>query len=59
MTHTYALLNVSRECFEEIAAKLKKAKYTQAFHEREGVTVIDMEGIALKAEEKKGNDPEE
>lgn len=47
MTHTYAILDVSRRTFEEIAAKLKAAEYHHAFDR----DVIDMHGIALRAEE--------
>ena len=50
MTYTYAILDVSRACFDEIAAKLKAAEYDHAFHEDDGATVIDMPGIGLKAD---------
>lgn len=47
MTHTYAELEVSEATYNEIAGKLKKADYDQAFM---GEGVIDMHGIALKRE---------
>lgn len=46
MTYTYAILEVSRACFEEIKRKLREAGYENQFHE-DGA-VIDMHGIALK-----------
>jgi hypothetical protein len=46
-THTYALLEVSAACYEEIKAKLEAAGYADAFHNDDGKTVIDMHGIAL------------
>ena len=50
MTYTYAILEVSKEAYEEIAAKLNAAGYQHAFHEDAGREVIDMHGIALKQE---------
>lgn len=44
MSHTYALLEVSAEAYDEIAAKLREAGYDHAFGE-EGE--IDMHGLAL------------
>lgn len=43
MTYTYAVLEISSDAYEEIKAKLQKAGYDHAFHDR----VIDMHGIAL------------
>jgi hypothetical protein len=43
VTHTYAILELSREAFDEIAAKLRAAGYDQAFHG----DVIYMHGIAV------------
>lgn len=43
-TYTYAVLNVSPECYQEIRDALKTAAYDHAFHEN---GVIDMHGIAL------------
>lgn len=48
MSHTYALLEVSPEAFEEIRAKLEAAGYDHAFQEDDGRPVIDMHGIALQ-----------
>ena len=55
MTHTYAVLEVSHETFEEVYRSLEKAGYQHAFHTDDGRTVIDMHGIALakKAESRK------
>lgn len=50
-THTYAILEVSKEAFDEIFKMLDDAGYQQAFHQNDGETVIDMHGIALKVEE--------
>lgn len=48
MTRTYATLEVTQSTFAEIHQKLTLAEYDQAFHQEDGVTVIDMQGIALK-----------
>lgn len=53
MTHTYAVLEISRDAWEEIAAKLQAAGYQHAFHRDVtdgGAPVIDMHGIAVKAQ---------
>lgn len=47
MTHTYAILDVSRPVFEEIAAKLRAAGYHHAFDR----DVIDLHGIAIRVDE--------
>lgn len=47
MTHTYALLEVSRPAYEEIQAKLIEAGYDHAIN-KDGE--IDMHGIALVPE---------
>jgi hypothetical protein len=49
-THTFALLEVSPFCFDEIADKLREVGYTHALLDDE--TKIDMHGIALVAEKK-------
>ena len=46
MTHTYAILPISPEAFDEIALALRAAGYDHAFTE-DG---LDMHGIALAAE---------
>jgi len=52
VTHTYAILDVSPELYTEVREKLEAAGYQHAFHDREdGGPVIDMHGIALRAEE--------
>jgi hypothetical protein len=47
-THTYAILEVSKACYDEISGKLRAAAYTHAFQNGEDGAVIDMHGIALK-----------
>lgn len=53
MTHTYALLEVSKDAFDEIVTKLRAAGYDHAIREselRDGVVFayeIDMHGIGL------------
>lgn len=57
MTHTYAILEVSRTAYDEIAAKLREAGYNHAFEAvrevnragRPATIVIDMHGIAIRA----------
>jgi hypothetical protein len=51
MTHTYAILEISKAAYDEIRAKLKAAGYGHVFDQDEGKEVIDMHGIALKEEE--------
>lgn len=43
-THTYALLEVSKQAYDEIAKKLREAEYGHAIN-NDGE--IDMNGIAL------------
>jgi len=45
VTRTYAILEVHKTTFDDIAKKLRAADYDHAFHD----DVIDMHGIALKA----------
>lgn len=48
MSRTYAILEISKCAFTEIAEKLRKAGYNDAFHEdRAHSLVIDMHGIAV------------
>jgi hypothetical protein len=48
LTHTYAVLDLSKEAFEEIKKKLEAAGYHHAiFKDKHGKTVIDMHGIAV------------
>lgn len=47
-THTFAVLKVSQQTYDEIRLKLKTAAYDHAFHE-DGK--IDMHGIALQVGE--------
>ncbi|HEV8702573.1 MAG TPA: hypothetical protein VGV60_14970 [Candidatus Polarisedimenticolia bacterium] len=53
-THTYALLEISTPAFNEIAQKLMKAGYQQAF---QGNTEIDMHGIGLAPDSNAKPDP--
>ena len=55
MTHTYAILEVSENTYNEIAAKLREAGYENQFNDRDSVctAVIDMHGIALVKEKEK------
>ena len=48
-THTYAVMEVSQACYDEIALLLLDAGYGHAFME-DGE--IDMHGIAVKPKEK-------
>lgn len=50
MTHTYAILEVSRACFGEIKRKLRQAGYDDQFHDQDGRLVLDMHGIALRSD---------
>jgi hypothetical protein len=49
-TYTFAILEVSKETFEEIAKKLMAVNYEHAFHELKEGRVLDMHGVALKQE---------
>lgn len=52
VTHTYALMDVSKATFDEIKKKLEDAGYQHAIHETEGEpTALDMHGIALCVEQ--------
>ena len=53
MTHTYAVLFVSRSAYNEIACKLRGAGYDYVFTEGTGKEEIDMHGIGISP------DPEE
>jgi hypothetical protein len=54
MTYTYAVLAISQAAYDEIAKKLRDARYDHAFgtHDDEGrrTEVIDMHGIGIVAE---------
>lgn len=50
-THTFAVLDLSKEAFAEIRHKLKQAGYEHAFIEQDGRLVIDMHGIAVAQDE--------
>lgn len=45
-THTFAALEVSPACYDEVARLLRAAKYDHCFVEGEGGP-IDMSGVAL------------
>ena len=54
-TYTYAILDVSQEVYDEIADRLRAAGYRDCFHDKhDGRTVINMHGIAIRAEEFEG-----
>lgn len=50
VTHTYAILKISAAAYKEIADKLRAAGYHENFDKDDGAEVIDMHGIAIKAE---------
>lgn len=52
-THTYAVMEVSEQTFLEIKNKLLAAGYQHAIHggQDDGTLVVEMHGIALKAEQ--------
>ncbi len=61
MTYTFAVLHVSNECFEEIAAALRAADYKHCFIDDVNGLVLDMNEIALQRSSdfkhiKKGSD---
>ncbi len=49
MTHTYAVLDVPRPIYATVRALLAAAEYQHAFHAKADGEVIDMHGIALRA----------
>lgn len=49
-THTYAILDISPAAYAEIREKLERAGYQHAFHKEGEDEVIDMQGIAVRAE---------
>lgn len=50
MSHTYAVLQISKAAFDEIRGKLKEAGYEHAFDDAaEGGPVVDMHGVAVQA----------
>lgn len=54
MTHTYAILTVSRRTFDEVRSKLADAGYDFALHD--GGATLDMHGITLQVEEQPSDD---
>lgn len=51
MSHTYAVLDVSCEAYQEIRRLLVEAKYPYKIESDEAGEVIDMHGIALSEKE--------
>lgn len=50
MSHTYAVLQISRAAFDEIRSKFKDAGYEHAFDDAaEGGPVVNMHGVAVQA----------
>jgi hypothetical protein len=48
MVYTYAVLEVSQACFDEIAGLMREAGYDHVFHQDDQHgSLIDMHGIAL------------
>jgi len=47
MTHTFAILGISKAAYEEIRELLKSAGYEHAIMQQVGREVIDMHGIAI------------
>lgn len=54
MTYTYVIMEISREAYDEIAIKMREAKYDHVFNDGgEGKTaLIDMHGIAVQGDGK-------
>jgi hypothetical protein len=48
-THTYAIMEVSKEVHEFIRQELVKAGYQHAIMVKDGKILLDMHGIALQA----------
>lgn len=46
-THTFAILELSPEAFQEISQKLIAANYMHAFSREEGRPIIDLTGLAI------------
>lgn len=57
MTYTYAELAISQAAYSEIRNKLEAAGYQHAFHQDRDGELIDMHGIAVRAEAPKTSDP--
>jgi hypothetical protein len=51
MTQSYALLSISVDAFVEIWGKLEAAGYHDQLHDEGDMFVLDMQGLALRAEE--------
>lgn len=49
-THTFAILELSSQAYEEIKKKLLEAGYSHAIMEDGGREVIDMHGIGVQME---------
>jgi len=47
MSHTYAVMEVSKKTYREIKRKLEIAEYFHAIHDDGGQQLLDMHGIAL------------
>lgn len=50
-THTYVILPLSAAAYQEIREKLLVADYHHVFNIHDGAEVIDMHGIAVRADE--------
>lgn len=50
-THTYAILGLSNDAYDEIRRKLKDSGYSQNFHFQDGRELIEMHGLAIEREQ--------
>jgi hypothetical protein len=50
-THTYAILDISAAAYREIHDALRVAGYADQFSIDDGREIIDMHGIAVRAED--------
>lgn len=48
-THTYVVMEVNQQVYDEIRRRMMEAGYQHALHSGGGPEVIDMQGIALQA----------
>lgn len=56
MTHTYALMEVSKSTYDEVMTKLVSAGYQHAIHDSNEGPVLDLHGIALSCGPDLGGD---
>lgn len=51
VTHTYAILDVSPACYQEIKDKLIDAGYLEHLHREVDYELVVMEGLALRQQD--------